>query len=182
MFYLTCSWYFLCHYRTIDLLSHYGWVTFVTSSYWSKYLFCHLDKPLDCRKKCKMLPNLVSKKIFKNIPNMVAFYLNTLRPRQDGRYLPDDIFRCIFLNENVWIPLKISLEFVPKVPISNIPALVLITAWLRPGDKPLSEPMMFSLPTHICVTRPQWVNNTFFYDPKIFTLKNICHCVEQMVS
>ena len=32
-------------------------------------------------------------------------------------------------------------------------------AWRRAGDKPLSEPMMFSLPTHICVTRPQWVNS-----------------------
>ena len=31
-------------------------------------------------------------------------------------------------------------------------------AWRRPGDKPLSEPMMVSLPTHICVTRPQWIN------------------------
>ena len=31
-------------------------------------------------------------------------------------------------------------------------------AWRRPGDKPLSEPMMVRLPTHICVARPQWVN------------------------
>ena len=31
-------------------------------------------------------------------------------------------------------------------------------AWRRTGDKPLSEPMMVSLPTHICATRPQWVN------------------------
>ena len=31
-------------------------------------------------------------------------------------------------------------------------------AWRRPGDKPLSEPMMIILLTHICVTRPQWVN------------------------
>ena len=31
-------------------------------------------------------------------------------------------------------------------------------AWRRPGDKPLSEPMMVSLPMHICVTRPQCVN------------------------
>ena len=30
-------------------------------------------------------------------------------------------------------------------------------AWRRPGAKPLSEPMMVSLLTHICVTRPQWV-------------------------
>ena len=33
-------------------------------------------------------------------------------------------------------------------------------AWRRPGDKPLYEPMMVSLPTHICVTRPQWVKET----------------------
>ena len=32
--------------------------------------------------------------------------------------------------------------------------------WLGagPGDKPLSEPMMVSLLTYWCVTRPQWVN------------------------
>ena len=49
------------------------------------------------------------------------------------------------------------MKFVPKGPINNIPALVQIMAWRRPGDKPLSEPMMVSLPTYICVTRPQWV-------------------------
>ena len=68
------------------------------------------------------------------------------------------VFKCIFLNGNVWISLKISLKFVPKVPINNIPALVPILAWRRSGDKPLFEPMMVSLLTHICVTRPQWVN------------------------
>ena len=26
-------------------------------------------------------------------------------------------------------------------------------AWRRPGDKPLSEPMMVILPMHICVSR-----------------------------
>ena len=80
---------------------------------------------------------------------------NTLRPRQYGRHFPD-IFKCIFLNENVCILIKISLKFVPKGPINNIPALVQIMAWRRSGDKPLSEPMMVSLMTHICVTRPQW--------------------------
>ena len=53
--------------------------------------------------------------------------------------------------------IKVSLKFVPRGLINNIPALVQILAWRRPGDKPLSEPMMVSLPTHICVTRPQWV-------------------------
>ena len=61
----------------------------------------------------------------------------------------------IFLNENIRIPIKISLKSVPKVLINNILALVLIMAWHRPGDKPLSEPIMVRLPTHICVTRPQ---------------------------
>ena len=85
--------------------------------------------------------------------------INTLSPRQDGRHFPDAIFKCIFSNVNVWIPIKISMKFVPKDPINNIPALVQIMAWCRPGDKPLSEPMMVSLLTHICVTRPQWVNH-----------------------
>ena len=86
------------------------------------------------------------------------FDINTLRPRQGGHHFPDDTFKRIFLNENVKISLKISLKFAPEGPINNIPALVQIMAWRRPGDKPLSEPMVIRLPTHICVTRPQWVN------------------------
>ena len=82
-------------------------------------------------------------------------YLNSLRPRQNGRYFADDTFKRIFLNENVLISIIISLKFVPEGPIDNIPALVQIMVWPRPGDKPLSEPRMVSLPTHICVTRPQ---------------------------
>ena len=39
------------------------------------------------------------------------WYLNTLRPRQNGRHFPDDIFKCIFLNENVSITIKFSLKF-----------------------------------------------------------------------
>ena len=83
--------------------------------------------------------------------------IRTLRPRQNGRHFADDTFKRIFLKENIRISIKISLKFVPKGPINNIPALVQIMAWRRRGDKPLSEPMMTSLPTHICVTRPQWV-------------------------
>ena len=84
---------------------------------------------------------------------------NTLRPRRNEQHFADDIFKCIFFSENVWISIKSSLKFVPKGPINNIPALVQIMAWCRSGDKPLSEPMMVGLPTHICVTRPQWVNH-----------------------
>ena len=77
-------------------------------------------------------------------------------PRQNGLHFPDDIFKFVFLDENVWISLKISLKFVTMERINNIPALVEIMAWRRPGDKPLSEPMIVRLQTHICVTRPQW--------------------------
>ena len=83
--------------------------------------------------------------------------LNTMRPRQNGRHFADDTFKRIFLNETFRISIKISLKSVPKGPINNIPALVQIMAWRWSGDKPLSEPMMVRLLTHICVTRPQWV-------------------------
>ena len=86
-------------------------------------------------------------------------WVNTLRPRQNGRHFPDDIFKCISLDENVSISLSISLKFVSKVRINNIQPLVQIMAWRRSGDKPLSEPVMVSLLMHICVTRPLWVKH-----------------------
>ena len=85
--------------------------------------------------------------------------LNTLRPRQHGCHFAVATFKRIFLNGNFIISLKMSLKFVPKGPINNIPALVQTMAWCRPGDKPLSEPMMVTWLTHICVTCPQWVNS-----------------------
>ena len=63
--------------------------------------------------------------------------INTLRPRQNGRHFADDTFKYIFLNGNVIISAKISLKFVLKGPINNIPALVVRST------------------THICVTQPQ---------------------------
>ena len=84
--------------------------------------------------------------------------LKTLKPRQNDRHYADDLFKCIFLNENIWIPIEISWQFVPLGPIDDIPALAQIMAWRRPDNRPLSEPMMVRLPTHICVTMPQCVN------------------------
>ena len=79
------------------------------------------------------------------------------------RLFADDIFKRIFLNENIKISIKISLQFVPMGPINIILALVQIMAWRRSGGKPLSEPMIVSLLTHICVTRPRWVNGNFVH-------------------
>ena len=93
---------------------------------------------------------------------------NTLRPRQNGRHFPDDILNALFKNENAWILINISLKFVLKCPFNDIPALVQIMTWRRPGDKPLSGPIYIyahsytildhRLLTHIWVTRPQLVN------------------------
>ena len=69
----------------------------------------------------------------------------------------DDIFKCIYY-ENVWISIKISLKCVIKGTIDNIPVLVQIMAWRRPSAKPLPEPMLVSSLTHICISRPHWVN------------------------
>ena len=68
--------------------------------------------------------------------------INTLRPRQNGRHFPDYILNCNFLNENVWILIKISLIFFQgsNQQYSSIGS-----------DNSLA-------PTHICVTRPLWVN------------------------
>ena len=62
--------------------------------------------------------------------------------------MADDIFKCIFLNENDRIPIQISLKFVPRSLFHNKPALIQVMAWRRIGGKPLPEPMM----TRICST------------------------------
>ena len=85
------------------------------------------------------------KYIFVLSTHIILLLVNTWRPRQNGRRFADDVFKSIFLNENKWISIKISLKFVPKGQINNIPSLVQIMAWRRPGDKPLSEAMMASL-------------------------------------
>ena len=116
-----------------------------------------------CRDACRDRLPAVTGKTFPAFPAHAhpQFCVSGKRPIEaetHGRSFADDSFKWIFLNENVWISLKISLKFVPKGPINNIPALVLIMSWRRPGEKPLSEPMMDNLPTHICVTRPRCVN------------------------
>ena len=77
-----------------------------------------------------------------------------------------------------------SLKFIYNDQINNIPALVMaqIMAWRRPGDKPLSEPKIFSLLTHICVTRPQLVNfpsalPSFVALPGLITQKDLCELI-----
>ena len=62
------------------------------------------------------------------------------------------ISQTLFWNAFSWMKMwefVFSLKFVPKGSINNIPSLVQVMAWRRPGDKPLSEPTLVSLLTHI---------------------------------
>ena len=75
--------------------------------------------------------------------------INILRPRQNGQHLADNILKCIFFNENVWILLKISPNFVPNFQINKYFRIGSDHGWHQPGDTPLSEPMMVKLRTHM---------------------------------
>ena len=75
--------------------------------------------------------------------------------------LADDIFKCIFLNENDKIQIQISLKLVPRSPIDNKPALVQVMAWRWTGDEPLPEPMMTQFTdTYIYSTRGDQLSHT----------------------
>ena len=87
-----------------------------------------------------------------------------------GRDKMAAIFQTTFSNAFLWMKMcefRLRFHWI-LFPINNISALVQIMAWRRPGDKPLSEPMMVSLLTHICVTRPQWVNTLGHNEMVIF--------------
>ena len=67
---------------------------------------------------------------------------SVIEAEKNRRHYADDVFKCNFLNENGWTSIRISLKFVHKGTINNIPALVQIMAWRQTGYKPLSEQMM----------------------------------------
>ena len=75
-----------------------------------------------------------------------------------GRDKMAAISQTILSNAFSWMKI---LEFRLKFHWSLFLRVQLtVMAWRRPGDKPLSEPMMVRSLTHICVTRPQWVNSS----------------------
>ena len=90
--------------------------------------------------RCHICQNTVDvisswfKKIFVNI--------NTLRPTQNDRCFADEVLEYNLLKGHVWISPKISLKFVPKGQMNNIPALVHVMPWHQSGDRPLYEPVM----------------------------------------
>ena len=87
-----------------------------------------------------------------------VLFVNTLRQWQNGRHFVNDIFKCFFLNRNVWIPIEISLKFNPGVQLTIFQHW--FSQWLgnRCHSHCLNQWWLPSLPTHICFTRPHWVN------------------------
>ena len=74
----------------------------------------------------------------------------------------DEIFKCISLKDNQDNYILIPQKIVHNGSVSNKTALLGIVTWRRISNNLLiSEPMMLSLLTHICVTRPRWVNVSF---------------------
>ena len=61
------------------------------------------------------------------------------------QHIFSSIFQCKFLNSELNF-----IEIYSKGPINNIPSLIQVMALRLPGDTPLSEPVMFRLPTHVC--------------------------------
>ena len=110
-----------------------------------------------CAKFIRKSRVMLYRTCFSSQGEMVETLINTVKSRQNDCHFPDDIFKCIFWKKNVLNLIKISLKYISKGPIDNIPALVQIMAWRRPGAKPLSEPMMARLSVHICITLSQWV-------------------------
>ena len=72
----------------------------------------------------------------------ISLFLPLFPLEKMAAILADDIFKCIFLNENDRILIQISLKFVPNGPINNNQVLVYVMAWCRIRDKLLSEPML----------------------------------------
>ena len=68
--------------------------------------------------------------------------INWSPPGQSGRHFADDILKCIFMNEKLYILIQISLKFAPGGPIDNTTALVQVMAWCRTGNKPLPESLL----------------------------------------
>ena len=73
----------------------------------------------------------------------------------ETKWFSDDIFKCIYLNTNLRILIKLSLKFIPKGPIDNKSSLVKLIAYPTPSHY-LNE-SRHRLPTHICITRSQLI-------------------------
>ena len=120
MFSLICAWIYssvnnreagdlrrhCAHYGVIVVWAVYNWgvrnsVHAKIEQYKRLCLWCHVREIT--------IKYFFRRRFFYSPP---ACIFNTLRPRQNARHFAYDIFECMFVNENAWISLKISLKFV----------------------------------------------------------------------
>ena len=85
----------------------------------------------------------------------VCSCLNIFMLRQNSDHLGDNIFTCIFLNENIWNLIQISLRYVLKRPIDNKSALLSGMGLVPLDNKLLPCGLKSMMPYEI--TGPQWV-------------------------
>ena len=102
----------------------------------------------------------------------LANYFKTLRPRRNRQHFADNILKSILVQWKCLNLKKKSLKFVGTT--YNIVALVQIIAWRRPSDTLLFEPVMVSLPMHICLIRPQWIYNAYLQTVAYWNVSCLC--------
>ena len=144
----TLTWRYMCV-KTVEitvelvcLFKSLSWLT-KRGNHQSSTLPAFCGRSLSCTgsdchrwRKCVLTP-----------PCQIYLYVHPWHIEAEKSWLPfPRYFQIHFLE---W---KCMNFYGPK---NNILALVQIMAWRRPGDETLSDPMMVSLLTHICVTWPQ---------------------------
>ena len=109
-------------YNLINMALQPPWCSMICG-WWDLYL-------LGCQSSNTFITQTVTGLLHENTFDIsIYLFINILRLRQNGRHFSDDILKWIFVNENAWISIKISLEFVSRGPINNIPSLVHIMSW-----------------------------------------------------
>ena len=74
--------------------------------------------------------DFVALKLMSNEVNILVLIHRGRGNMAANLHFADNILKWIFLNENIRILMKLSLKFVPNVPINNKPALVQIISWV----------------------------------------------------
>ena len=99
--------------------------------------------------------------------------------RHWGRDKMADISKTTSLSAFPWMKMSKNASDFTEVcsrGSNNIQTLVQIMAWYRPGDKPLSAPMVVSLLTHVCVTGSQWAKCSFMWLTILESSYLYCRC------
>ena len=99
-------------------------------------------------------------------PNLVitlpgdGLALNTLRPRQNGRNFPDDIFKCLFWMKMYKFWFRFHWSLFPRVQLTMFQHW--FSQWLGAGQATslYQNQCWYVLLTHRYITRPQWVNSS----------------------